>query len=66
MNEWTLSAERLPEPGRKVLCCGVRGGMYIGEILTGLGKPEWYVQTKENPNPIAWMYLPEPYRKEDK
>lgn len=62
MDKWTLTKDAIPEPGKLVLCCGPKGGLYIGEIFTSLGKPEWYSSSKTNPHPVAWMYLPEAYK----
>ena len=61
-SEWKPVAKGLPEAGKLCLCCGPKGGIYIGEILTSLGKPEWYSSSKTNPHPVAWMYLPEAYK----
>ena len=62
MGEWIMVTDRLPDTGRKVLCCTqTKKGMknivigYYYDDSVGRG---W--ATGMNSNVIAWMELPDP------
>ena len=59
--DWVPVKERLPEERKKVLCCSSRGGFCIAEYR---GDEGWYRVNHNNHevNPVAWIYLPEPYK----
>ena len=63
MCKWILPEQQMPKEGVKVICCGEKGGVYIGEMFIRKGEVEWYSPGKFKPHPIAWMPLPEPYKK---
>ena len=65
-NEWIPVEDRLPEYGEVVLVCGVKGGVYTAMLK----KEYWYGWWKMNARnhfcePLAWMPLPEPFRRDD-
>ena len=63
---WIPCKKRLPESGKKVLCCGKRGGIYIASYGEVYPNCWWKVGAKvHNCNPIAWCPLPEPFREEE-
>lgn len=61
--EWRLPENELPDEGVKVLCYGSKGGWYIAEMFERQGVKEWYMRGKVYARPVAWMPLPEPYRR---
>lgn len=66
VREWIPVTERLPEMGKKVLCCGVKGGRFIAE-LSELGKGNLYWTKRDGkgcPTATHWMPLPEPPKEE--
>ena len=67
--QWIPCAEKLPENNEDVLCCSYTGNFLIGTLyksgpniaaVTGYGaESDWEIML----NCIAWMPLPEPYRR---
>ena len=73
---WIPCSERMPDAeygeGDSVLCCTELGLMYIlywdgGNWCVTTGEPHQWVNHKTgwHDKVIAWMPLPEPYRKDD-
>lgn len=65
MAEWISTKERLPERGENVLCCGLRGGMYVGWIDSQTqddkekGKALTYMYGSVGRYATHWMPLPD-------
>jgi hypothetical protein len=64
---WIKVEERLPKDGEKVLCLGVKGGMFIGschhlprifEREKGQTELEWYAKGHYCPKVVAWVPIP--------
>ena len=62
VNQWIDVNDRLPEDSEDVLICSQWGTIDIGWYCKG----EWVSEhiTYDYDNIIAWMPLPEPYKKE--
>jgi len=63
---WIPVEERLPEYEKIVLVCGVKGGVYTAMLKTDGWNGWWKMNTRNHwCEPLAWMPLPEPYRRDD-
>ena len=63
---WIPVEERLPETNKEVLVCSEYSSMYTAK-LEGVvdGEVRWTCHGRSNPQPIAWMPLPQPYVNEN-
>ena len=57
--EWIDVNKELPPMGVKCLCCGAYGGFYVAEFFHDRDGVRWYATGKHDPNPIAWMKIPD-------
>ena len=62
-DRWIPCTSAKPEPDRDVIFCDVDGDIYKGLMYDN---GDWYDDAYDDPvkNVVAWMPLPEPYRKE--
>ena len=62
MAEWISVKEKLPEePRHYVLCCGARGGMFVGWVAREhFGKATAFVHGGQGRYITHWMPLPDP------
>lgn len=61
--EWISVEERLPGSDKYVLCCGSKGGMFVGsvcDIILADGKVTAFVHGGRGRHITHWMPLPEP------
>ena len=67
MEEWIRVEDRLPEDNVKVLCLGLKGGLFVGYCVhaarafhreEGLMELEWYAKGHYCPKVIAWVPIP--------
>lgn len=67
-HRWIPVTERLPERHKNVLCCGARGGMFVGWFTNisaiSDGKTIAYVHGGNGRYVTHWMLLPEPPKEE--
>ena len=66
--KWIPVTERLPERHKNVLCCGARGGMFVGwfanvAAISG-GKTTAFVHGGNGRCVTHWMPLPQPPKEE--
>lgn len=62
IQQWTPTEEKLPELNTKVLCLGVRGGIFIAELCTWGDDYGFYWSKKDGKicgKVVSWMPLPE-------
>jgi hypothetical protein len=64
MAEWISVKDRLPNKDTEVLCCSVRGDLFIGKYLEAIYTEDVYVFVDTNRwdarSVTHWMPLPEP------
>lgn len=67
-HRWIPVEERLPEARKDVLVCVKTGWILVAWY--GSGEKRWHISPSDvgtlHENIVAWMPLPEPYRKEEK
>ena len=66
--QWISVEERLPESDKYVLCCGSKGGMFVGsvcDIILADGKVTAFVHGGRGRHITHWMPLPEKPKEED-
>ena len=60
-NAWIPVSERLPDVGKRVLCSGPNGGIFIAGTRYCAGRVLWDDRTRiGRRNVTHWMPLPEP------
>ena len=60
--EWIPVTEKLPDTHKKCLVVSTRGGFNIAEYRGELEGSYKFNSTHHDVHPVAWMYLPEPYK----